>query len=90
VLTWSVAVDVVDVVVTPPEPIGALLFETTRIEITETLVEDPAADDGEEVMLGAADMLEKVGNPVAGMQRDPPQESPEGQQAVTPLNTQVG
>jgi hypothetical protein len=45
------------------------------------------------VVVGAEPMLDKVGNPVGipdGMQRDPPQVSPFGQQAVTPLNTQVG
>jgi hypothetical protein len=39
---------------------------------------------------GAAGMLENVRDPVAGMHRDPPQESPFGQQAVTPLKIQVG
>jgi hypothetical protein len=46
---------------------------------------------GEDVIVGAADMLAKLGAPVAaGMQSDPPQESPMGQHAVTPLKTQVG
>jgi len=37
-------------------------------------------------LVGADPMLVKP----AGMQRDPPQLSPSGQQAVTPLKTQVG
>jgi len=102
VLTEGVVVDVVVILVTPPSlPLGALLFDTTRIETTEWDDDDGDDDDddaaancevGEDVMVGAGCMLEKVGAgaPVAGMHRDPPQESPAGQQAVTPLNTQVG
>jgi hypothetical protein len=52
-----------------------------------------AVDEGLMLEVGFDDMLVTVGIPVdmpAGMQRDPPQESPTGQQAVTPLKTQVG
>lgn len=41
------------------------------------------------VVVGAGPMLPMLVIP-AGMQRDPPQVSPFGQQAVTPLKTQVG
>jgi len=45
------------------------------------------------VVIGASlvdDDAAATGNPVAGMQSDPPHVSPTGQQAVMPLNTQVG
>jgi len=43
------------------------------------------------VVIGAALVDEAAaGNPVAGMQSDPPHVSPTGQQAVMPLNTHVG
>ena len=71
--------------------LGLTLLELTG-KLEELAVVEPVANDDDVLIIGD-DMLETEGRPVfipPGIQRDPPQESPIGQQAVTPLKMQVG
>jgi len=94
VLAIGVVVEVLVVTLVVSTPLDFELMEMVEFENPPEVEEEEdiinTADDVGLDDVDEDDVLLVVGNTPPGMQSDPPQESPTGQHAVTPLNTQVG
>jgi len=94
VLAIGVVVEVLVVTLVVSAPLDFELMDMVEFENPPEVEEEEdiinIADDVGLDDVDEDDMLLVVGSIPPGMQSDPPQESPTGQHAVTPLNTQVG
>jgi hypothetical protein len=95
VLAIGVVVEVLVVTLVVSAPLDFELMDMVEFENPpEVEEEEDIINTADDVGLDDVDeddvLLLVVGSIPPGMQSDPPQESPTGQHAVTPLNTHVG